>query len=103
MLALVVSLVSCGTPFTQYRGKGILEGKGGTVRSVDGVDFWETGEPDRKCRILGMLEDDDTSDSTIASVVKKHGGNAVVHGGIDRHGNIDSRMRTKLLVVKYLE
>jgi hypothetical protein len=42
------------TTFTEFRGQGVLEGKGGTVRKVGGIDFWENGEPDRKYRILGL-------------------------------------------------
>jgi hypothetical protein len=100
---LSLFLVSCETKFMEYRGQNIIGGTGGTVKVVDGIDFWETGEPDRKCRIVGEIQYDEESDSTIAKVTRKYGGNAVVHAGLDRHGNVDHRMRTKLLVVKYVE
>lgn len=100
---LTAFLVSCATNFTEYRGQGIIGGKGGTIKVVDGIDLWETGEPDRKCRILGVIDDDGKSDSAVAKIARKRGGNAVIHAGVDRLGNVDGRMRTKLLVVKYVE
>lgn len=100
---LAAFLVSCETKFTEYRGQGTIQGPGGTVRVVDGIDFWDSGVPDRKCRIMGVLEDDGTSDPTLAEVARRHGGNAIIHAGVNRQGNVDTRMRTKLLIVKYVE
>ena len=57
--ALVLGLItSCSsTTFTEYRGASIVQGKGGTLRVVDGVDFWENGDPNRKYKILGVIDD----------------------------------------------
>jgi hypothetical protein len=48
------------THFTEYcgTGDGIIHGKGGTRRVLDGVDIWENGEPNRNFRILGTINDD---------------------------------------------
>ncbi|MCX6928860.1 MAG: hypothetical protein NT154_37470 [Verrucomicrobia bacterium] len=80
-----------------------MAGKGGTVRTVDGVDLWENGKPERKCQIIGVVEDDEESDSTLAKTARKRGGNVLIHGGVDRSGNVDFNMRNRWLVAKYLE
>jgi hypothetical protein len=105
------------TSFTEYRGQGVLEGKGGTVRKVEGIEFWENGEPDRKYRILGVIDDSrgdsifiPVKDSTIAKVARKRGGDAVIlavadreFSGFDNYGNAHYRRKTKMVVVKYVE
>jgi hypothetical protein len=90
----------CSTPpsFTEFHGKEIFQGAGGEVRSVDGVDFWENGEPDRRYIIVGVIdqstkdqrplnhlsqviEDSGGSsdrDNAIAKVARAHSGDAVV-------------------------
>lgn len=111
-------LVSCSTTrFTEYRGASVLQGKGGTVRTVEGIDFWENGEPDRKYRILGIIDDTRGEglisragkDSDIAKVARQYGGDAVVLIGSDReirgvyYGDVDYRRIRKFLVVKYMD
>ena len=50
-------LCGCSSPkFTKYPGMGVLQGSGGEVRSVDGIDIWEHGEPARKYEILGSVD-----------------------------------------------
>ena len=119
-MALVAMLAtSCSTTsFTEYRGEGVIEGKGGTIRVVEGIDFWENGEPDRKYRILGVIDDlrgeglisRRGKDEAIAKVARKHGGEAVILSGTTREFrgvNLDSgaaryKRITKLVVVKYV-
>jgi hypothetical protein len=111
-------VVSCSsTHFMEYRGPNVVQGKGGTLRVVDGVDFWENGDPDRKYKILGLIDDTRGDglisrmgkDSDIANRAKKHGGDAVIFiandrelRGVDLNSGVAYYRRvTKLLVVKY--
>jgi hypothetical protein len=100
---LAAFVISCETEYTPYRGTNVIQGQGGTVRTVDGIDFWENGKPNRNCEILGVINDQGESDSTIARTARKRGGTAVVRAGLDRFGNVDLQMRTKFLVVRYNE
>ena len=53
-----VLLCGCSsTKFTEYHGSEVLQGAGGEERTVDGIDFWEKGDPDRKYIILGVIEE----------------------------------------------
>jgi hypothetical protein len=43
--ALLVGITACSTTtFTEYRGQSLAQGKGGTIRTVEGIDFWENGD-----------------------------------------------------------
>jgi hypothetical protein len=106
--------VSCSTTnFTEYRGQSIVQGKGGTIRRVDGVDFWENGDPDRNYKILGVIDDTrgdasrGSKDEDIAKVARDRGGDAVILLGSDREmrvidGNVFYKRQTKVCVVKYI-
>jgi hypothetical protein len=113
-------LVSCSsTKFTTYRGTGIVQGKGGTVRTVDGIDFWENGDPDRKYKVLGVIDDSRGDglianwgkDSDIARKAREYGGDAVILIGSDRKlsgidlrfGSAEYQQMTKFLVVQYMK
>jgi len=119
VLLVTILATSCSTTnFTEYRGQGVVEGKGGTVRVVEGIDFWENGEPDRKYRILGVIDDSRGDglisrlgkDGAIAKVARERGGDAVILSGSSRElrgVDLDSgaayhRRITKLVVVKYV-
>lgn len=110
---------SCTTTnFTKYRGEGVVDGKGGTIRVVEGIDFWENGEPDRKYRILGVIDDSRGEglisrigkDKAIAKVAQEHGGDAVILSDSSREfrgmhldsGNARYKRITKFAVVKYV-
>ncbi|MDP6585585.1 MAG: hypothetical protein QF535_13090 [Anaerolineales bacterium] len=96
VIALAAILVTSCTTFTPYRGNAIVEGKGGTIRVVKGIDFWENGEPDRKYRILGVIDNssnegwfyDMLKDGAIAKIARERGGDAVILSGSSRefHG-----------------
>jgi predicted small secreted protein len=119
-IALAAILVTSCTTFTPYRGNGIVEGQGGTIRVVKGIDFWENGEPNRKYRILGVIDDSRREglifglvlpkDGAIAKVARKHGGDAVIFSDSSRElrginlnsGKVKYKRITKLVVVKYL-
>lgn len=79
------------TQFTEYRGPSEFQGQGGTVRTVDGIDIWQTGTPNRKFKILGMIDQSHydnhslmsaiasaTKDSELIKLAKAHGGDAVI-------------------------
>jgi hypothetical protein len=56
----LVLLGSCAsTEFKVYEGRGsVVEGRGGTRAIVNGMDLWENGEPPRKFKLLGLIEDE---------------------------------------------
>ena len=58
--AVIMLLTGCAsTEFQAFEGKtSIFEGRGGTKTLVDGVEFWENGEPPRKFRLLGIISDE---------------------------------------------
>ena len=57
-----VSLFVAGCASTEYslfEGKeGIFEGQGGTKIVVDGMELWRNGEPPRKFKVLGIIDDE---------------------------------------------
>src|SRR5437870_12522601 len=61
-LILVMALFCAGcasTDFQAWEGRNsVIEGHGGTRKVVDGVDIWTTGDPPRRFRILGILDDE---------------------------------------------
>src|ERR1700722_3194517 len=98
---LVAMVLLCGcssTKFTEYRMAEVIQGAGGLAQGIDGIEFWEKGDPDRKYKILGVINEirrhrvplgrltrifsnfgsGDDSDSAIAKVARKHGGDAVI-------------------------
>lgn len=55
-------LAGCAGAITEYKmfeGKldGVIDGTGGSKVIVDGMDVWEDGEPARKFKILGFVDD----------------------------------------------
>jgi hypothetical protein len=62
LLLFVVAAVcvSChSTEFQSWEGrhKSVVEGRGGTRKVVDGMDVWSYGDPPRRYRVLGIIED----------------------------------------------
>ncbi len=59
-IAMLMLLGGCAsTQFKAYEGRGnVIEGHGGTRVVVDGMDIWENGEPPRKFKLLGLIEDE---------------------------------------------
>ena len=57
---LLAALVGCTTTtFQPYETRSnVFTGNGGTKTVVDGIDFWENGDPPRKFKILGVIDDD---------------------------------------------
>ena len=60
LAVLVCSLVAgCATTeYKTYEAKdNIFEGKGGTKAVVEGMEFWDNGQPPRKFKVLGIIDD----------------------------------------------
>lgn len=122
ILPIILATIICGcvnTRYTEYRGDGIIQGKGGSVRTVSGVEIWENGEPNRKYKIIGFAQDNRGEgpianavwDSAITKLVKQKSGDAVVFvsttkvlsGIILDNGVIQHRNESKILIIKYLD
>ena len=122
ILPIILATIICGcanTRYTEYRGDGIIQGKGGSVRTVSGVEIWENGEPNRKYKIIGFAQDNRGEgpianavwDSAITKLVKQKSGDAVVFvsttkvlsGIILENGVIQHRNESKILIIKYLD
>lgn len=84
-------LAGCAFSTTEYKafeGKqgAIMEGNGGSKVVVDGMEIWDDGEPPRKFKILGFIDDNRASDllpisslrDDVVEEARKAGGNAVV-------------------------
>lgn len=60
VLILTASLLTgCATTeYRSYEGKSnVIDGKGGTKVVVAGMEIWDNGEPPRKFKIIGIIED----------------------------------------------
>jgi hypothetical protein len=61
VLAIPVLPFVAGCATTQYKPyeaeDNVFEGKGGTKVVVDGMEIWDNGDPPRKFRILGIIDD----------------------------------------------
>ncbi|WP_433739814.1 hypothetical protein [Pseudomonas putida] len=98
------------TDFQPYESKnGTFEGQGGAKETIDGIDFWTNGEPPRKFKMLGVINDVRLANpvtmnglkGAVALKVKEVGGNAVIwNGESNRHGD---RASSKFAVIKYLD
>lgn len=117
----------------ETRAPAIEIGKGGTRTQKHGIDYWTSGSPPRRFQILGIITDtrgddrlsgDAIGSKSIAKIVKKVGGDAVVilargsrstgtisGGTASAYGNnaygsgwsvATGETRTALAVVKYL-
>ena len=98
------------TEFQPYETKvQSVDGQGGAKETVDGIDFWTDGEPPRKFKMLGVINDVRVANpitmsglkSAVALKAKEVGGNAVIwNGESNRHGD---RASSKFAVIKYLD
>ena len=80
--------------YSEWRGDPVksLGSKGGTAYTVDGVDIWTSGEPNRPCVLTGMLEHRfqvypltatwvGKIPNHAAKIAKKHGADAILKVG----------------------
>lgn len=125
LAALAAQLIWASTPaiaadFAAYDGKdAVREGSGGTKIVTDGVEFWTSGAPPHRYRILGVLTDQrgtgllsgSATGTSVARHIRSLGGDGAillgrdeqVRGAIISNGvvGIARRATTQLLVVKY--
>lgn len=61
VLAILVLPLVAGCATTQYKPyeakDNLFEGKGGTKVVVDGMEIWDNGDPPRKFKVLGIIDD----------------------------------------------
>jgi hypothetical protein len=127
-LMAIVLAIGASTPafakmeFAAYQGDAIRQGEGGTVVKKNGVDFWTTGTPPRKYKVLGVITDKRSEDifgktavddKKLAKKVGELGGTAVIimdestssGGGLFVSGVYveDKKFTTRFLVVQYID
>lgn len=61
-LTIVFLLTGCARVTTEYKAfegaqEGIIDGKGGSKVVVDDMEIWDDGEPPRKFKVIGFVED----------------------------------------------
>jgi hypothetical protein len=81
-------LAGCtSTDFQPWEGKNsVIQGQGGTKKVVDGMDMWTNGDPPRRFRILGIIDDERPGGiipraelkHDIVKKARQHGGDAVI-------------------------
>ncbi len=90
--ALVIAFLISGcslvtTDYKSFEGSqsGIVQGKGGSKVVIDNMDIWDDGEPPRKFKVLGFIDDiRDTrliqisSRNNIVKKAREAGGDAVI-------------------------
>lgn len=92
LLALSLSLMSgCATTeYKAFEGKvSVYEGKGGTKAVIDGMEVWDNGEPPRKFKVIGIIDDERPGGiipmsqlrSDIVKKAREAGGDAVIQLG----------------------
>jgi hypothetical protein len=83
--------IALASDFIAYEGRdAVQQGNGGEKKTVNGVDFWSSGAPPRKFKIIGYVTDRGPNsgligmirmsslESSIAKEAKKAGGDAVI-------------------------
>jgi hypothetical protein len=102
LLAAVIFAILAGCSSTNYKpfeGRDTAyEGRGGTRTVMNGVDLWETGEPPRKYKILGIIEDErsgnlihrSTFQGDVTKKAKESGGDGVIK--IDANSQVTGTM-----------
>lgn len=84
-------LAGCAT--TEYKSfetkNNLFEGKGGTKVIVDGMEVWDNGDPPRRFKVMGVIDDERPGGiipmsqlrSDIVKKAREAGGDAVVQLG----------------------
>jgi hypothetical protein len=124
ILIVTILLCGCSSPkFESYSGSEVFQGTGGgTERTVDGIEFWEHGEPARKYKIIGAIEQSHkhghfpgfgSTDSANAKVAHERGGDAILivvknqesssEDQDEVFGKWSHRRSTTLVVIKFVE
>src|SRR5438552_18949626 len=87
-VALAFAFASCtSTDFQSWEGgNSVVQGHGGTRKVVDGMDVWTHGDPPRRFKVLGIIEDERPGamipmaqlKHDIVQKARQNGGNAVI-------------------------
>lgn len=119
VLALAASLL-VATPalarneFAPFEGPNAERvGEGGTKQTKNGIDYWTSGTPPRRYRILGILTDQRylgwgpriLDSKSVAKEIREAGGNAaiVIAGtGTEEFGMGFTRLTSQLTVIVYI-
>lgn len=55
-------IAGCANINTEYKpfeaNVNVFEGRGGTKVVIDGLEYWDNGDPPRKFKILGIIDDE---------------------------------------------
>lgn len=57
----ISALLACAatTEFKAFEAEiSVFQGKGGTMAVVDGMEIWDNGDPPRKFKVLGYIDDE---------------------------------------------
>jgi hypothetical protein len=87
-LAFTLLFIGCtSTDFQSWEGRNsVVEGRGGTRKVVDGMDVWTFGDPPRRFKVLGIIQDERPGGlipmaklkHDIVHKARENGGNAVI-------------------------
>ena len=47
----------CATKYKTWQGGGVQVGQGGAMETVDGLEVWSHGRPNRPYQVIGLIED----------------------------------------------
>ena len=88
---LAVSVSAYALDFKRFYGRdAVIEGRGGEMEPIEGIDYWTNGDPPRRYEIIGYIEDRRQATGLIgmarlkslpkqvARLAKASGGDAVV-------------------------
>lgn len=113
------------TTFTPYQGSNQYPAGSGSVKTVDGIDIWTTGDPDKRYKVIGIIEQSHRKtvsatfsfltgmglESELVEVAKKNGADAVVAlseksqiTGLNTRGTYaESTSTTRYAAVQYIK
>lgn len=87
LFSVIAACANINTEYKPFEAKvNVFEGGGGTKVVIDGLEYWDNGDPPRKFRILGIIDDERPGGriqmsylrSDIIQKAKEAGGDAVV-------------------------
>jgi len=86
LMLLLIFLTGCSTSYYRYEGGQILEGQGGALKTVNGIDIWIEGTPPKKFQVVGVITDNRPGgpipmanrNAQVAAKARANGGDAVL-------------------------
>jgi hypothetical protein len=95
LFVLCVLVAGCAsTNYSAFEGGRVVEGTGGTKKTVDGIDIWNNGSPPRKFKVIGIIDDSRRQtligmagyEGALVKKAKEVGGDAIII--LDAHSEI---------------